>query len=567
MDLIKKENIKVMLVRPPQLFYHGTWPQGPRLSIPIGLLSLGSYLDDHGVDVDIYDCFVEWDNVYAENDSPIVDQWMSAHENYSAIKNNEKEVDSKKLGHFGASWEQFSDAVRERSPDIIGITNLFRENTSETLEAARIVKSIMPNSCVVIGGPNATANYEYMLNKCKEIDIVAIGDGEQTLMDIIQLHEGKIDINSVKDISYLSSGKLVCTDRKVLVNDLDTLGDLNYDLIKLERYHKYESEGVMSRNKFSYFGSERAVSLCLSRGCPYKCVFCSVHVHAGRKFRTYSVEHALNHIENLVKNYGVKHIHFEDDNLTLDKKRFMRLMKEIVNRKLIFTWDTPNGVFANTIDMDMLKLMKKTGCTYLILGVESGDQWVLDNIIKKQPLRLDIVINVFQMAKKVGIDMQAFYIIGFPGETKALIQKTLDFAIDGLKRYDVIPHIAIARADPGTELFKDASDNGLLVENYSITNASGVHADMFSRHLITTDQFSPEYLERVNTSAHKKAIITIGLHTFLFLIKHPGILYSTIRHMVYDSKKLKLKESIVKIFFTRLFYKNSMVKYSKLLKR
>jgi len=239
-------------------------------------------------------------------------------------------------------------------------------------------------------------------------------------------------------------------------------------------------------------------------------------------------------------------------------------MNGVLNRGLKFTWDTPNGVFANTLDEDMLRLMKKTGCIYLVVGVESGDQWVLDNVIHKQPLTIDKVINAFKLGKKVGIDMQAFYIIGFPKETREHINATLEFAMRGLIKYEVIPHLAIARADPGTDLYAEAKANGHLVSDVSMTNVSGVHADMFIRHMIKNDHFSPEDLMKISQSFHRKAIMLTGLGTLAYLLRHPIV---SLKNGFYFLKLVKdnwaissLKDNVVRIFFCRLFYRNSMLR-------
>ena len=307
-----------------------------------------------------------------------------------------------------------------------------------------------------------------------------------------------------------------------------------------------------------------SVSLITSRGCPYKCSFCSIHIHAGRKYRRYSVQHTLNHLEDLVKNHGVKHIHFEDDNLTLDRERFMELMQGIVDRNLQFTWDTPNGVFANTIDRDMMELMKKTGCIYLILGVESGDQWVLDNIIYKQPLTLNHVQRVFRLAKEVQLDMRAFFIIGFPRETLEHIQTTLDFALKALRNYDIIPQLAIARADPGTDMYAEAERDGKLFSTNAMLSTEGSHVEYFIRNMIQNEHFTPEVLERLSIKFHRKMIRIIFTKTLWFHLKHPGLAFTNFKFFlrVTFKERIGIYNSVVRIFFSRLFFPHALRRYN-----
>ena len=561
------DNPKVLLVRPPQLFYFGVWPKGPRLGLPIGLLSIATFLRNRGIDVEIYDCFVEGDTFAGDQFNPsnsifsgnLVRQWIQNFEDGGVSPNDKKEL--KTMLHFGASWNQLKKDLKRLQPDIIGFTNLFRENTYETIKAADLAREVLPDALIAVGGPNATALPDYMLDESSAIDIVGLGDGEQTMQEIVEWAQGKRTLSSIESIMYRDNNKNVRTSKRELLVDLDELGHIDYNLLKLERYFTYERNGIMARNKLSYDGAERSVSLVTSRGCPYKCSFCSIHIHAGRKYRRYSVEHVLNHIENLTKNYGVRHIHFEDDNLTLDRQRFMELMNGIIDRGLKFTWDTPNGTFANALDEEMMQLIKKTGCIYLIVAPESGDQWVIDNVIGKQPLMLENVVHIFKLAKKLGIDMQAFYIIGFPRETLKQIDTTLKFAMNALKKYDVLPHIALARADPGTDLFAEAKMNGHLVTDVTVSNAGGVHADMFTRHLIKNKEFTPEKLNTINASFHRRAVIVFGLKTLRNFLIHPFIALSNMIYYIKHFKKSEtILDSLVKLFFCRLFYLNSMTR-------
>ena len=578
---MKKINIsnppKVLLLRPPQLFYYSTWPVGPRLSVPTGLLAIGSYLEMMGIKVEIYDSFIKSkrDKAKKENkevlkSSNFINRWIKQFESTSSNSfklsewvswiNRPSTDMSKNTHHFGSDWKTLEKDICDSKADIIGITNLFRENTEETIKTIKIARKALPNSVIVVGGPNATAMPEYILERAPELDILGLGDGEKTMMAIVKWNQGKGSLKDIKGIIYREDNKLIHTPAREWVTQLDELGNLNYNLIQLENYFQYERSGIMARNKFEYNNAEKSVSLITSRGCPYKCSFCSIHIHAGRKFRRYSVHHTLNHLEDLVNNYGVKHIHFEDDNLTLDKDRFMELMNGILKRNLKFTWDTPNGVFANNIDKDMLNLMKKTGCIYLIIGVESGDQWVLDNIIYKQPLTLEHVKRVFKLAKEIKLDIRAFYIIGFPRETLENIQSTLKYAINALRKYDIIPQLAIARADPGTDMYSEAERDGKLFSTNIMSSNEGSHVEYFIRNMITNEHFTPELLEKLSIKFHRSTIFIIGYKTILYHLKNPKIAYANIKFLFRIAliEKIGIYNSIIRLFFSRLFFPHAM---------
>ena len=133
---------KVLLMRPPQLFYFGVWPKGPRLGLPIGLLSIATFLKNKDIDVEIYDCFVEGNTFKGDEFNPnnsmfsgnLVKQWVRNFEDGGVAPDDIK--NKKEMLHFGASWNQLNKDLRRLQPDIVGLTNLFRENTSETIKAA-----------------------------------------------------------------------------------------------------------------------------------------------------------------------------------------------------------------------------------------------------------------------------------------------------------------------------------------------------------------------------------------------------------------------------------------------
>tara|TARA_S200000501_G_C20869888_1_gene763745 strand:- start:1767 stop:3527 length:1761 start_codon:yes stop_codon:yes gene_type:complete len=575
----QKKNPSVLLMRPPQLFYYSSWPVGPRLSVPTGLLAIASFLELRKIKVSIYDALVEGENqkqikkIKKRNNPNFIIKWIKQFESTSysffnisdwiSMMNRPDGDMINKSKHFGASWGKLENDITKQSPDIIGITNLFRENTEETIKTIKIIRKSLPDSLIVVGGPNATAMPEYLFERAPELDFLCLGDGENAMLDIIRFSKGEIKKNEISNVMFIQNNKPIKTLSRVSVENLDELGSLNYNLVKLEKYFELEKNGIFARNKFEYFDADRSVSLITSRGCPYKCSFCSIHIHAGKKYRRYSVGHILDHLEDLIINHKVKHVHFEDDNLTLDRPRFMRLMRGIIKRKLKFTWDTPNGVFANTINKEMMVAMKKTGCTYLIIGVESGDQWVLDNIIYKQPLTLDDVNNAFRLGKEVGIDVRAFYIIGFPRENLKQINQTMNFALKSLKKYNVIPMLNIARADPGTDMYSEAKRDDKLFSTNSMLNSEGSHSEYFIQNMISNEHFTPQVLERLSVKFHRKTIYVIFSKSVIFLLKYPKIFINNISffYRIVFVERIGFYNGIIRLFFSRLFFPNAMKKY------
>ena len=204
------------------------------------------------------------------------------------------------------------------------------------------------------------------------------------------------------------------------------------------------------------------MNIVTSRGCPYRCTFCSSTNFWGNKYRTRSAGNVLDEMEELVKKYGVREFKFFDDNLTANPKRANEIFRGMINRKLGVSWNTPNGVHVASIDEETLDLMVRSGCYELTLAVESGDPVVLKDIIHK-PTDLDKLLKAAKMLRQKSVGTYGFFIIGFPGETKENIQHTLDFSrkldLDRISCF-------IANPLPGTEMLRICQEKGYIGKDY-----------------------------------------------------------------------------------------------------
>jgi anaerobic magnesium-protoporphyrin IX monomethyl ester cyclase len=229
-----------------------------------------------------------------------------------------------------------------------------------------------------------------------------------------------------------------------------------------------------------------------SRGCPGRCVFCSIHSVWGYQWRARSPKNVVDEIEDLATNYGITEVHFEDDNLTLSKDRMAKICDIIGERGLDITWTTPNGVAVYTLDRYILKKMKRAGCYQLCFGIESGDPNVQRNIIHK-PLDLNRVKRVINWSKELGIWTHGFFVIGFPGETPENIQRTIDFA----KSSDLdSANFFLAAPYPGTPLFALAFSKGALKNGFDLAKLRTMDASM------ETEYFNSKELVELQKKAY-----------------------------------------------------------------
>lgn len=463
--------MKTLLINPPRTYYPGS--QGALIELPLGLLYVGAVLDKAGHHVEILDTFLRDLGFWREQD---------------AI-------------HCGMRWDRIREEIRARNPDVVGVSNPFYTQLDNAIRVTTIVKEVDPRIRTVMGGPHITVRAVETLRQAPSVDVAVVGEGEHTMLELIERWSaGNDEIDDVRGIVWRQEGKIQVNPLRPFIDDLNSLPFPAYHLVDMERY--LNPRGLRHRET-EY---RRDIALITSRGCPFNCVFCSIHPHMGRKWRTHSEEYVVAHLEYVISKYKVNHIHFEDDNLTLIPKRFSLILDEVLAKGLKFTWDTPNGVRVEGLTTELLGKMKRTGCTSLTVGVESGDQHILDKVIDKH-LRLGDVTDAAMRCKQTKIKLKAFYVIGFPGERKDDMQKTVQYALELKRRYSVDMLLHIATPLFGTRLYEICRSGGYLTQELSPRVLSEAF-HTYGKGLISTEEFSPEDVKRIAAKA-------ISLHSRL----------------------------------------------------
>ncbi len=486
--------MKIVLINPPNTYPKEYFTHSDlRVSMPLGLLFIAGMLRKKGYDPVFLDAFT-------------LDHRLDVEETNDEIR-------------VGAGFDAIMEKVRIEKPDIVGITNQFTSQVANSVEMARRVKEEF-DVPVMIGGPHASVMPFDLLEYA---DIAVIGEGEQTVLELMEYFEsdGSTQLSEINGIAFKDKeGEKHLNPKKGFIKDLDIIPYPPYDLLDLDVYFDAYKKGF---NERPYIKAERVLSLITSRSCPFNCVFCSIHLHMGRGWRSHSAENVLDHIQYVVEKYRIQHISFEDDNLTLDTKRFSRILDGMIERGIEITWDTPNGVRADLLDRELIRKAKKTGCLFLVIGVESGDQWVLDNVVDKK-LKLEDVERTAKICFEEGINLSAFYVIGMPGEKKENIMRTLSFALRLDRKYDVYPSLGIASPLLGTRLFDQCRENGYFVEEPTTENLIAA-SRLYGKGLIRTPDFTPEDIAKWGKTFYRKLILIQILKPRLWLkvLREPRI--------------------------------------------
>jgi len=463
---------KVLLFIPPAITFKERIDINPLP--PLGLGYLGAILEENGIETKIIDCLIEgWDKrIEISND----------------------------LIRIGMSFEEIEKIIRSYCPDIVGVNNLFTKQRENAHKIYEIAKKIDKNIITIAGGAHPTVMPELVLSD-PNTDYVVMGEGERTIMDLVYLIEGKCDISSLDGLGYREKRRIKVLPKNRFIEDLDALPFPARHLLNMEKYFGLKSShGDRRKKRFS--------PIITSRGCPAKCTFCSAYAVWGRGFRPRSPENVIRELKDLKREYGIEEIMFEDDNLTLDSKRAEALFDGMIQERLNLEWDTPNGIAAWTLSENLIDKMKKSGCHTLNFAIESGNQHVLDNIIKK-PLILRKVKPLVKYAKKIGLNVGIFLVAGMPNETEKQIWDSFHL-VEELGVFT--PHISIATPYPGSELYDICKEKKYLRSDFSLDD---LYIKSFA---ISTEEFDREKLNKIISSGQRFLLISFLKNSpFVFL--------------------------------------------------
>lgn len=446
---------------------------------------------------------------------------------------NLQEIDGVKY-RLGLTKEQIAERVRHWKPDLVVITVPFSGWWRTAFEAASSVKSVDEGIKTALIGLHPSAKPLDSLAH-PNIDFVIIGEPEETVAELAKVLEKDVSVaalKKIKGIGFSSDGEVIITSRRPVIEDLDSLPFPARHLLPMkELFQAVKQTPIRGEIR------KPCVRVLTSRGCPNNCIFCSNHLVMGKKWRGRSPKNVADELEHIVKTYRVKQVDFEDDNLTFDNKRMEAICDEIIQRKLDIEWYTPNGVRADRLDASLLGKMRKSGCQRIMVAPESGVQRVVNQIIKKNQ-DLKKVESAIVEARKVGIKVSCFFIIGFIGETKEDIQATIDYAY--MLRHLGADRFYFSYATPliGTELYSQAESSGYLSPAFSDEALS------WAQPLIETPQFTANDLREL---CAKATLVnpTLNRDRFARAIRNPqralNILIGRTK-MVVKQKQIEKKE-------------------------
>lgn len=335
----------------------------------------------------------------------------------------------KLLNLSGYSWTKVEEIVSKLDADVWGMS-CWTANRRGVKLVSDLIKAKHPKSCVVVGGPHATPLAPELLAHYPAVDLVCTGESDITFLEIVQrLSKGEATRGIAGTVYRDEAGKVIEAPERKNIADLDDLASP----------HDYFDTHIMMT----------------SRGCPWSCTFCGAETSWGRGFRANSIEYVLSAMQKVTSRLPVKMIQIKDDTFTTNKKRVLEMCKELRARNLGFFWSCDTRV--DLLSDELLKEMRLAGCQRLSLGVESGSQRILDAIEKK--ITPDEILASTELAKKYGIKVRYYMMLGNRGETRESFGETLRFLEKARPHEYVFSCLSIY---PGTKDFHAAEKAGWL---------------------------------------------------------------------------------------------------------
>ena len=339
------------------------------------------------------------------------------------------------------------DSLRSRigslMPDVVGLTAMTM-TLIDVINTVKIVKDVSPGAKVVLGGPHVHLFPDETIN-LENVDYVVLGEGEEVFKELLSAIDDRAALRKISGIVFKDNGEIINTGIGPQIKDLDKLP---FPARKLVPYKKYGS--LLSKGKV-------VTTIFTSRGCPFKCSFCD-RPHLGKVFRARSAENVVDELEECTR-LGIHEFLFYDDTFTVDKSRVLKICDEIVRRKLDIAWDIRTRV--DTVDEETIRHLKMAGCHGIHYGVEAGTEKILR--ILNKGITIKQVERVFDLTRRYGIPILAYFMIGNPTETSDDIYKT--FRVMRNLNPDYV-HITILTPFPGTKIYMDGLKKGIIKKDY-----------------------------------------------------------------------------------------------------
>ncbi len=467
--------MKITLIRPPKLVVSGSIGTGASVSsssqptAPLGIALIAAMIASEGHEILVIDGT-------AENPSSVNDVQISL----------SKSKLSKGLGFqtFGLSPQEVLDRIPVDT-DVIGFSCMFTHNWLADRELINFLASKLPKATFIAGGESITGMAEICLKQIPALKVCVLGEGEETIVELLNSFKEGTSLDSVNGIMYKSdAGDFIKTEKRKRIRQLDDLPLPAWDLLPVDNYEK--------QGRFSGDVPRVSLPILSTRGCPYTCTFCTSPDMWGTRYFMRSPKHVADEMEMMKSKYNVTNFEFYDLTAIVQRKWIIELSKIIIERKLDIYWRIPSGTRSEAIDGEVAFFLLNSGCYTITYAPESGSHRLLELIHKK--VYLPTMLKSMKAAAGQGMKLYINMIQGLPQENHSDIWKTLWFLVQCAKVGVDELSLGTFRPYPGTVLFNE------LVNSKKINLDND---DYFLETLLTIETEESFYNENVHPSFYR----------------------------------------------------------------
>lgn len=335
---------------------------------------------------------------------------------------------------------------------VIGLHCNFSHLWPLTRMVGEAARQRFPEALIVLGGEHGTAVYDHVLQN-PPFDVVVLGEGEETVVNLVRAHLSGQDLGTVKGIAYRGpDGKVVNTGLSSRIRSVDDIPMPDWDSFPIREY--------IDRHQINGMNLGRSMPILATRGCPYACTFCSNPNMWTRRYIRRDPKRLVDEMEFYVKKYNVVNFDFQDLTAIVNYDWAIQLCEELIRRDLNVTWQLPSGTRAEVFDDRLLRLMFRSGCRALSFAPESGSPEILKSV--KKQVSLDALLSAMKMAVNAGLKLSCFIVIGFPNERRDTLRMTMKLirkmALIGVHDVSVTKFVPY----PGSELFRQLQQAGKI---------------------------------------------------------------------------------------------------------
>jgi len=355
--------------------------------------------------------------------------------------------------------ENLIKETRKFNPDVVGLV-MNTTNRFKVLNLAKEIKEKLGIK-VMLGGPHPTLMTQQLLENYNYIDYIIRNEGEFSTLNLMNALEKNKDFKNIKGLSYKKGGEIINNPREAPIMNLDKLPFPDYQFFNLKNYAKQPEH-------LKEFKDYHQGSVISSRGCPFRCTFCSASYFWGHKIRFRSVQSMIDEIKYQHNNFGIKFIMFNDDNFTSDRQRAIKFCeafkKEGLHKEIM--WQCRAEV--NMMNHELISKMKEAGCDMIEFGIEDASEEGLKAFQKSHTLQQ--VRDAFKLTNKLDVRTRAYFIIGGPHESKENIKVKKKFMLE------IKPTIAttcILVAYPKTGIYELGKSQGLFDDTIWLKDLKG----------------------------------------------------------------------------------------------